>query len=610
MTLVELLVSVMIIGMIATVLSAALTVTFRQHADTHGRLDVARWEQSLALWIPSDLASASTVDADASTVPCASEACTFGSNALQLSWDDGAGTTTVSYRYGPSAAGDSFVLTRVECRAGSCSSRPVLRDLAPPADDLGNPIPWTAGDEVPDTVIDVTVPLDVMATGLGAGTDNDTRAQRVIVNVNGMPAADGVDRSSTVSFTAGGSSLGSLEPTTFEGPTFLQANSGCGGPVTLIVDDSGSIGSNIDQVHTGVRSFVDAFEGTPTLLQIIRFDTTASTLGTTGWNRYFDLAEPSEVDELRGLVTSFTAGGYTNWEQAIFRTFYAENGLTYQQLGNPAVPTPELVVFFTDGVPTTDRIAQNSGDMAVGASDPPPARFDDADNGGQFSPRSWYRTDFLVDQFRDIRMIGVGIGNAFETTTRVDRSLNWRRRTVPNEVFLGDLVAGGDPSQHGSGASGNYVTRRYSPNDGWGDVSSADLLVTSDFSQFGGALTEIALAECGGTLTVQTRDGSGTPADAEITYQVGAEVVTTTRILKSGTFDVPLVGVASAEVELVPQAFTGTGYTPVAWSCRAGGADLVEGADYSTITPGDPGGGIAVLVRASAAVSCTLEVTR
>ncbi|MGH9134343.1 MAG: VWA domain-containing protein, partial [Ilumatobacteraceae bacterium] len=369
MTLIELLVSVIVIGSIAAVLAAALTVTFRQRADTEARLDVARWGQSLALWLPSDLASASDVSAAESDAPCGSPDCTFGTNALQLKWDDGTGETTVSYRYGPAGDGESFILTRVECKAGSCSSRVVLRDLSPPLDDDGNPVAWSAGDPVPDEVIDVTVPLDVMSSDPDGTTDTSTRAQRVIVNVNGAPGVDGADRSSRVSFTAGGSSLGTLEPATFSGPTFLQANSGCGGPITLIIDESGSIGdTNMGKVKTAVRSFVNAFEGTPTRLQIITFDTKSATLGSVSgsWNRFFDLAEPSDVDILMGptgtsgLVSNLDSDGGTNWEDALHRAFYSKDGQTYDQFGNPSAPTPELVVFFTDGVPTFDRIGGGS----------------------------------------------------------------------------------------------------------------------------------------------------------------------------------------------------------------------------------------------------------
>jgi prepilin-type N-terminal cleavage/methylation domain-containing protein len=623
MTLIELLICISVLGTIVAVLASAVIVTLRQDSDTRARLDVARWEQSLALWLPSDLASATTVSADKDDQPCASGPCVYGSNALQLSWNDGTGETVVSYRYGPSPSGDSYEVHRVECKNGSCRDQVVLRDLAAPSDDDGNPIPWAAGDEVPDTVINVTVPLAVGSSD-PSDLDNTTRAQRVIVNVNGSPGKDGVVRSSTVSFTAGGSSLGALEPATFSGPSFLQANSGCGGPITLIVDNSNSLSnSDISKIKTGVRSFVNAFEGTPTRLQIITFGTYSKTMGTTGWNRFFDLADPADVTTLigptgtSGLVSSIARDGGTNWEDALHRAYFSKDGETYDELGNPAAPTPEMIVFFTDGEPTLDRTTHKSDSSSIGPSSIP-SRFNwstagNTSYGADYTPRGWYRADYIVDQFRDIRFIGVGVGTAFGQSTQVKRS-GWPKSgsyyiPIPKEVFLGDLTAGGDPSQYGTAASGGYVMREWNATDGWGDVTSANLLVTTNWDQFGGALTQIALAECGGTLTVQTRDQAGDPADASITYQIGDEVVTTTRLVKAATFDIPLNGIPSNTVELIPQSFAGTGYTPSSWTCRAGGVNLVQGTDWDLITPGNPVDGISVTVSANAAVGCTLKVS-
>ena len=651
MTLIELLITISVLGTIVVVIGAAVIVTVRQQPVTRSRLDVAAWEQSLALWLPSDLSSAGPnpddVSADASLVlPCAEPACTFGSNALQLKWDDGSGETIVSYRYGPAADGKSFELRRVSCHGGSCTSIVVLRDLAVPADDDGNPIPWSPGNEVPDTVINVTVPLavgsssaascDPLAVPPDPDCDTNTRAQRVIVNVNGAPGIDGVDRSSTVSFTAGGSTLGGLEPATYSGPTFLAANSGCGGPITLIVDRSASLSSSdFTNVRQGVRSFVNAFDGTPTRLQIITFGTVSSTLGASGWNQFFDLADPADVELLMGptgnsgLISNIVAfpnnaDAGTNWEDALHRAYFSADGVPYDELGSPAAPTPELVIFFTDGRPTLHRGTNLWGTVSTDSSsgspvEPPsvPSRYnwDTAGNSGysygnDFSPLGWYRADYIVDQFRDIRLIGVGVGDAFSDTTRVRRSGwpdSWSYRNIDNEVFLGDLAAGGDPSQNGTSASGGYVKREY--DGSWGDVSNANMLVTTQWSQFGSALTQIALAECGGTLTVQTRDQSGQPADASITYQVDDKVVTTSRIVKAGTFDIALNGVPSDTVDLIPQSFDGTGYAPSSWNCRAGGTDLVQGTDYTLITPGVPGDGITITVSANAAVSCTLKVS-
>lgn len=637
MTLIELLITTTVLGIIVAVIAAAVIVTLRQQPVTRSRLDVAAWEQSLALWLPADLSSAGADPGDVSAdpaepAPCADPVCTFGSNALQLKWDDGSGPTVVTYRYGPASDGNSFELRRVTCYGGSCSSLVVLRDLAVPTDDLGNPIAWNPGDPVPDTVINVTVPLavgsgspascDPSAVPPDPDCDTSTRAQRVIVNVNGAPGLDGVDRSSTVSFTAGGSSLSTLEPATFSGPNFLQANSGCGGPITLIVDESGSIGSADADVRQGVRSFVQALDGTPTRLQIVQMYSYSAALGSGGaWNQFFDLSEPSEVDSLVNsggwvddIETRSYPNYYTNWEDALFRTFYSVDGQTYEDLGNPNAPTPELVVFFTDGMPTRDRLQNKSDTSSLG---PPslPSRYDHTSSGGSggwLSPRGWYRASYFAEQFNNIRMIGVLVGDLDDTTT-VERS-GWPQSgssyiPIPNETFLGDLVVGGLPDEYDPADPDGYVKRTYSSSGGWGDVSNADLLLTDDFSALGSALTEIALAECGGTLTVQTRDSAGDPADAAITYTVGEKQITTTRIAKAGTFDVALNGVPSDTVDLVPQSFDGTGYTPSSWNCRAGGSDLTQGSDWDLITPGVPGDGISITVTANAAVSCTLSVT-
>lgn len=632
MTLVELLVSVMLIGAIVTVLAAAVTVVFRQDADTQARLDIARWEQSLAMWLPADLTSAGDVDVDpTTTAPCGDAICTFGSNALTLSWNDGSGTV-VSYRYGPDGDGSSFMLTRVECRAGSCTSQVVLRDLAPPE------MPWNPGDPIPTEVIEVTVPLVV-----DSSDDPDPTApgqsRRVIVTVNGAPGADGQDRSSTVSFTAGGTTRNDLPIPSFSGPNFLEAATGCGGPVTLIVDRSTSIdfvAGAPAQVQAGIRSFIRAFEGTPTKLQIVTFGGESAVLGTgpldgapwSGrWNRFFDLAEPADVTALlgadgnSGLVGSTGNGiwpfpasstshlGGTNYEDAFYRAFFTEDGQTYAAAANPLAPPSELVVFFTDGVPTFDRLQHGNGAAPAAVTLPLP--YQGVVAGTAFSPRAWYRADKLVDQFRTdsgTRLIGVGVGVAASGTTTVNRP-GWPSPVIaiPNEVFIGRLISGtSDPHTYSPTGPLGFTTVRYNdpPGSGWGDVSTADLLLTSDFAQFGGALTQIALAECGGTLTVQTRTQANEPADAEITYEVGDRFVTTSRVSKAGSFRIDLSGIPSTVVELVPQPLAGTGYAAESWSCRAGGADH----PFSLIEPGNPAAGVSVEVRANAAVSCTLRV--
>lgn len=607
MTLIELVVTISVIGAIAMVLAAAVTVTFRQHADTNGNLDVARWEQALALWLPTDLASAdpSSLSDDPSIAPtgCSLPECANGSNALQLSFDDGSGATTVSYRYTRNGNGDGFVLIRVECRGGSCSARVVLEDLAAPS-DAG----WAAGDPVPAGVISVSVPLQVVDAS--SPSEADVNAVTVSVTVNGIPDGSGVDRSSSVSITAGGVVRSDLPTPAFKGPSFIEARSGCGGPVTLIVDESGSIGAADVDVRRGVESFVRAFEGTPTQLKVITFSWGAQTIGTSGWHRAFDLSEPSDVFELVGDATlgvggylpQIDSGGSTNWQEALVRAYYTDaTGTTrFADAGDPSRPAPELVVFFTDGSPTRD----------IGRPTPPP-EYDHSGNNapGDFTPRSWYRANTVAEANRSSgRLIGVGVGPTFGNSTLVDLP-GWPTYEIPDRVFLGDLIAGLSTPIVYNGVDERFELVEY--DGSWGDVSTADVLTTGDFTQLGSGLAAIALAECGGTLTVQTREPSGDPADASVTYTLnGLEQATTTRINKAVPFDVPFEGAVSATVQLVPEPLDGSGYAATGWTCSAGGVAFTVGTEYSLIAPGDPTRGIEVTVTPNAAVSCTLEVVR
>jgi prepilin-type N-terminal cleavage/methylation domain-containing protein len=629
LTLVELIVVITVIGGIVLVLSAAATVTLRQGGDTRGDVDVARWEQALALWLPPDIASANPVafaaafgDATAPTSAvlapsgCGSE-CGGSANALLLVWDDDGAQVQVSYRYGPDPAEGGYVLTRVECRGASCSSRVVLRDLSPPE----NPGTWAPADGVPGEVMTVS--------GAVGGESHAT----VTVTVNGAPSVDGTDRSSTVSITAGGVEVDALETPSFEGPDFIDARSGCGGPVTLIVDESGSIGSADVDVRRGVESFVRAFEGTDTRLQVLTMESTTRALGTSGWSRFFDLSDPAEVDELVGDATvgsggylgQIDAGGGTDWEEALHRAYRDESGQTYAELGSPNRPEPELVVFFTDGLPTQWRSnVAVPPDYDVGAVDY------DSDNGvgrtsHRLSKRAWYRADLVAAEIRGagIRLIGVGVGS-FDDAVHVGNDgvpgvTVWPGTSIwlDNAVFLGDLVSGvaRPPAFDGTTYQFDLVDRdpgSATSGDWEGVDDDTDVLTTSYMSALGDGLAAIALAECGGTLTVQTRDTAGATVDTDVTYTLdtGAdakEQATTSRIDKAATFDVPLKGMSSKEVELVPQELDGTGLAAQSWMCKAGGVELDSGS-YSTID-GDAAQGVRVTVRSDQAVSCTLTVS-
>jgi prepilin-type N-terminal cleavage/methylation domain-containing protein len=440
MTLPEVLIAITVLGMIIAVLSSAVVVTLRQQSSTEGRLNVARSEQSIGMWLPGDLASAGVVSVEPDWSPCGhievdgaweptGAECPplglpAGSNALMLGWSykdaDGNVTyTNVSYQFYQDSDG-TFSLARVECVSSggswSCNHIVVLRELAPPPAGT----PWVPGVTRPFWVIEISQPLAAAATSedeLAVG--NTKNAKRVIVTINGggnaAGAGGGVNR---ISITAGGTTRRVIDGSSMVGaPSFVEARSLCGGPMTLLIDESNSIGrpgsggsaENVNNVKQGVREFVTALTGTPVRLQVVGFHTFSHALGTTQWHRYFNMANDAEVAELLAAIDTLrfdwsgsSPNGGTNWEEGLFRAFYTQQGLT-------AEPVPNKVVFFTDGVPTFDRLVHRTGDLPADPPDPGPAWADS--NGSVYSQVAFNRADFIAREFRGpIDLIGVGVG--------------------------------------------------------------------------------------------------------------------------------------------------------------------------------------------------------
>ncbi len=461
MTLPELLITVTIMGLIIGVITMSIIVTLKQSTGTQGRITLAASEQRVGYDLPVDLASAATVDTDPKLTPCGT-ACPpslvlNGSNAALLTWSetrpsaDGLSAvnvvTNVSYYFAPTATPNRFELRRIECvsvanGAWTCESATVLSDLDGPPGG-GNFVP---GDTKPYWIIQVSEPLAPDAVTSDDYADASTRkdANRVVVTINGG-GTDGSSGggSSQIAITAGGTSRRQIPAdSTFNAPTFNQAISKCGGPVTLILDNSGSIGTSVSQVRTGAKEFVKAFAGTPTSVQVVLFSSVATVFGAgSSWNKYFDLSDPAQVTTLLGLLDqNWGTQGNTNWEDAMFRTFFEPNGNLQQVL-------PETVVFFTDGEPTKERLHERASPGQIIPNAPalpepgwtkwrydstytnPTKNYDhyrpDQVNGDlwstgfEYSQIAFNRADYVVDQVRgSVKMVGVGVGGI--TTVAVD----------------------------------------------------------------------------------------------------------------------------------------------------------------------------------------------
>lgn len=683
MTLPEVMISMVVIGIIATVITSSIIVTMRTEEGTTGRLNVATAEQSVGMWLPADLSSAVDASIDPADSPCApSTSCIAGldgSNALTVSFPDGAGgTSVVSYIYGPSGDGETYELHRVECTSGSCHPIRVLAGLdGPPIDE------WIPGvTAVPDEVINVALPLQADAVDEEA-TDETSSARRIVVTIDGGGDGEGAGGGlNRISITAGGTELGELEASKVTGPSFLQASSRCGGPITVIVDDSGSIGSAgaSSTVENAVVDFVQALAGTPTQVQVVKFSTKSSLIdGSGAWNEYYDMTDPADVGLLApdsgGLIRSgLVQSGGTNWEDAIYRTFYADTTaldadgrpVNLAADGNPATFLPKLVVFFTDGEPTFNRayadpaFGFSPGNISSGG---PlfPVGAEARDEwwplayGNVFDQEGWDRTSYLLSPFlhrEDVRVIGIGVG-AIATKSvftfdeddvyEIRNSSGYKRGIVysnsygsayarkyspsgslpnndggtrgalspntPAEKVLGNLMVGVHPTVSGT----PYVKATYNAGtDSWDNFDAeTNLLSTSDFGALDDALVQIALGECGGTLTLQTKHADGSIAQSDVTYEValGAEIqtVTTSQITRAAAVDMDfLPGVTQVSTSVTPSDLGAAGYTATGWSCSLRGAPL-DSARWSVVD-GDPAEGIILDVSANEAISCTMTV--
>ena len=124
--------------------------------------------------------------------------------------------------------------------------------------------------------------------------------------------------------------------------------------LVLVLDESGSINSTeADFVRNGVNAFVAGLKNTGTQMAIVEFSdvATAVTIGSSSGLQTVD-------DNYQAGVSSYLNSGYsplgvTNWAAA-FNEVYALN--------------PDLVIFFTDGVPNRPIPSSSSLDAAVTAA--------------------------------------------------------------------------------------------------------------------------------------------------------------------------------------------------------------------------------------------------
>jgi hypothetical protein len=134
------------------------------------------------------------------------------------------------------------------------------------------------------------------------------------------------------------------------GPTPNNALSDdCGLDIVLVVDRSGSTAGFDTAYRNSAKAFINELVGTPSRIGIVTFSVSASTV-----SNYVDVSTQAGADTLNGLIDGLGAPFEgTNWEAALAQaaTFAA----------------PQLVLFVTDGNPTTQTTGGDDYDTHLGA---------------------------------------------------------------------------------------------------------------------------------------------------------------------------------------------------------------------------------------------------
>lgn len=540
-TLVELLISVTILGVIMATLSAAVILILKAQRPTEIRIGEAKDIAFIQTWLPVDLASAIAADTNPLLQPVSGTTLP-GTNVVTLqesrSPEGNTHDYTVAYRYEQRA--DEWLLVRYEIHGADVQRIIVAHQLTAP------PPGWTP--DQPPTHALALVP----------------RNQRVVQSVGSDLL---VTFASGNSFSTGGSALASQDalPTDYSGGIVDPAapRSRCGGTIALVLDTSGSVYNQggATALKNAAKGFVDAFTGTPSRLTIVGFDYSAYQMyPSNGFGSYISvLSSPSAVTAAKQRIDSIVwnqTGAATNWEDALWRPFRDSSG-------NPLATLPDLVVFITDGDPNRNRTSPASTDGRVDEADV--SRAVDAANFGRGT---------------GARIIGVLVG----TTARDTSSVARLKRVVGNVAWNGTNAA-----NPGNAATADY----FIPASG------------GSFAQLGNVLRAISAAECGGTVTVQKKVDAGggnlTPSDQPWSYTTDTGVQELDpRTSSSITFDYQFTsGVTERAIEITEQP--ADGYVLDRVECTSFGMPF----DPARQSPASgSAAGVTLRLRPDEAVSC------
>jgi prepilin-type N-terminal cleavage/methylation domain-containing protein len=549
MTLVELLITVTILGIIMTSLTAAMIVILRTEQPIKDNLSESKDITFLQAWIPSDLASATSRNIDPLYQPTPRTTLP-GTNVLTLNRADisTSGVTTnyvVSYRY--VQVRDEWQLQRYEIRNVGLATQNITKVGV--AHQLASPPPTWNPTQSPVHAVSVTSRNQVVLRPIGEDVQ--------------------VTFGSGQEFTTGGAGLSSQDqlPTDYTGGIIDPSAppTRCGGTVTVVLDTSSSIPSQggATSLVNAALGFIDAFSGTPTYLRIVGFDVSAYSYYPTSAGQYVNILNPStNLTAMRTKIdnqdlSNARWGGGTNWEDGLWQAFRTTSGTAFSQL-------PELVVFISDGEPNRNRTnTPNDGD----------ARFNTTDLSRAVTAANYGRGT-------GARIVGILVGNDASTT---------------NQGRMKSVV--GNVAWNGTGATNP------------GNAAAADFFLpanSASFAELGNVLRSISAAVCGGTITVQKRiEQAGALSEATGTWSyttdVGVRDLDTSQS-SSATFDFTFPnGTTTRTVQITETPKSG--YTFVRAECSSGGVAIPASRLRS---PPDGSPGVIITLTPDEAVSCLM----
>ena len=238
--------------------------------------------------------------------------------------------------------------------------------------------------------------------------------------------------------------------------------------VTLVLDSSGSIddAGAVATVRTAARDFLTALSGTGSQANVVSFSTSADTLlGTMTTITPAALANGGALDNaLDGYYTTGSFDGWTNWEDGLREALGLYDSNYTGAGGVTASQVPDLVVFVTDGAPTT-FIGGPTGTDTVNIANSRNAAIDEAN----------FIKSTVVSGSQNVKILGLGVG-----------------QISTQQLFLDNFLAiSGDGL--GQGQQATAVTTANLP--------TLDLL-TSDFSGLSQALKDLVTSLCSNSVTI------------------------------------------------------------------------------------------------------------